>query len=158
MGGSYGGSSTLMGLIQTPELYRCGIDIAGVTDWVSLIKYDQQNIPLGSHFIRTNIGDPDKDAAELHAVSPVELVDRIRAPLLIVHGKDDPTVPYEQATTLMAALDRAHKPYEVLAKQNELHGFRGYKDVVLLFTRIEQFLATNMPADANPAVAVAGAH
>ncbi len=158
MGGSYGGYSTLMGLMQTPELYRCGIDIAGVTDWVSLIKYDQENIPLGSHFIRTNIGDPEKDAAELHAVSPVELVDKIRAPLLIVHGKDDPTVPYEQATALMAALDRAHKPYEVLAKQNELHGFHGYKDVVLLFTRIEQFLATNMPADASPAVAVAGTH
>jgi acetyl esterase/lipase len=157
MGASYGGYSTLMGLLQTPELYRCGIDIAGVTDWVSLLKYQKKNVTgLGFAFVKNNIGDPDKDAADLRAVSPVNLVGNLQAPLLIVHGNDDPVVPYQQATELMAALDQVHKPYEVMTKHNEMHGFRGYDNVLALYKRVEEFLAANMPADAAPPAAVAG--
>ena len=155
LGGSYGGYSTLMGLAQTPELYRCGVDIAGVTDWVALVKNQRDKLPIWYHFVQRAIGDPEKDAAELMAVSPVTLADKIRVPLLIIHGKDDPTVPYEQAVALMAALDRAHRPYELMARQNEAHGFRGFNDLVAMFARIEQFLAANLPAEPAPPAAPA---
>ncbi len=146
MGGSYGGYSVLMGLIQTPELYCCGIDIAGVTDWVTLIEHGAEMFPLSLAYNADRIGDPTKDKDALRAISPVYHVDRIRAPLLIIHGKDDPTVPYDQATELMAALDRAHKPYETLAKFNEPHGIYHFKNRVQMYDQVEQFLAKYMAA------------
>jgi dipeptidyl aminopeptidase/acylaminoacyl peptidase len=152
LGGSYGGYSALMGLIQTPELYRCGISLAGVTDWTAIIKHDQELYPSGYAGVVGRIGDPAKNAAELRDVSPIAHVDRIHAPLLIVAGKDDPVVPYAQATALVEELDRLKKPYEFLAKSNEMHGLANAKNRVEFFTRVEAFLTKYMPPDAPVAV------
>jgi len=100
MGGSFGGYSALMGLVREPELYRCGINIAGVTDWAELIKDKAQMFPRSYSYNLNLIGDPKKDAEELRAISPRYLVDRIQAPVLIIHGRDDPAVPYSQAKLL----------------------------------------------------------
>lgn len=147
MGGSFGGYSTLMGLIRTPDLYACGIDIAGVTNWAGLIRFGAAMQPTSYAFNADRIGDPVKDAAALRAISPVYHVDKIKAPLLIVHGRDDPVVPYSQAEELTDALDKAGKPYELIAKFNELHGIANYKNRIELFNRVERFLAKYMPAD-----------
>ena len=157
MGFGFGGYSTLMGMIGTPELYRCGIDMGGMTDWPSYIgNYHELRRLSGAlatePFIKDNIGDPDRDLAELNAISPVTLADKIRAPLLIVHGKDDPTVPYTDVKRLMANLDQARRPYEVMAVRNEMHGFGGYEDLLALYKRIDEFLAKNMPVDAGHAL------
>lgn len=147
MGGSFGGYSTLMGLIRTPDLYRCGIDIAGVTEWATIVKHGASLNPDSYGFSVDRIGDPEKDAEMLKAISPVYHVDKITAPLLIVHGRDDATVPYEQAKVLIAALDRAGKPYELMAKFNEPHGIYNYKNRIELFRRVEAFLDKHMRAD-----------
>ena len=146
MGTSYGGYSALMGLAQTPELYRCGISLAGVTDWTAIIKQGRDNFPADYVAVENQIGHLERDAEELRAVSPVNLADKITAPLFIEHGKDDPVVPYEQATAMTAALDRAKKPYEFVAKGNELHGLANAKNRAEFFTRIEQFLAKHLAA------------
>ena len=147
MGGSFGGYSALMGLIRTPELYRCGINIAGVTSWNDIIKHSTEMSPESYAFNAQRIGDPKADKEMLQSISPVNLVDKIQAPLLIVHGRDDPTVPYDQANALMKALDRAGKSYETLIKYNEPHGIYNYKNRIELFNRVEAFLAQHMPAD-----------
>jgi dipeptidyl aminopeptidase/acylaminoacyl peptidase len=144
MGASYGGYSALMGLATTPELYRCGISLAGVTDWKELIKQGRDSYPEDYQGVEGMLGDPLKDAEELRAVSPVNLADKLMAPVLIVHGTDDPIVPYEQATAMVAALDRAKKPYEFVAKKNEMHGLANAKNREEFYTRVEQFLAKNM--------------
>lgn len=147
MGGSFGGYSTLMGLIRTPELYRCGINLAGVTDWSKIIRHSAEMSPMGFAFNVERIGDPKSDAGMLRAISPVHHVDRIQAPLLIIHGRDDPIVPHDQARDLMRALDRAGKKYESLSKFNEQHGIYNFKNRIELYSRIEQFLAAHMAAD-----------
>lgn len=147
MGGSFGGYSALMGLIRTPDLYRCGINIAGVTNWNDIIKHSSEMSPESYAFNAQRIGDPKADREMLQSISPVNLVDKIQAPLLIVHGRDDPVVPYDQAAALMKALDRAGKPYETLVKYNEPHGINNYKNRIELYNRIEAFLAQHMPAD-----------
>ncbi|MFI5358057.1 MAG: alpha/beta hydrolase family protein, partial [Opitutales bacterium] len=145
MGWSFGGYSTLMGLIREPDLYRCGVDLAGVTDWRALLKYDQTvSNNFGNETTAEMIGDPDKDAADPADISPVNHMDRIRAPLLLVYSKDDKTVPFEQARLLRDALDQAHKPYEFISKFNEGHGFYTYDHRLELYQRIDKFLAENM--------------
>lgn len=147
MGGSFGGYSTLMGLIRSPDLYCCGIDIAGVTDWAGIIKHGATLNPDSYAFSVDRIGDPQQDAEGLKAISPIYHADKIQAPLLIVHGRDDPIVPYEQAKALTAALDKAGKSYELIAKFNEPHGIFNFKNRIELYKRIETFLAKHMPAD-----------
>lgn len=144
MGWSFGGYSALIGPMRTPGLYRCGIDLAGVTDWKALMTYDVAVNPAGRQTTIDYVGDPVADAAELDDISPVNHVDKLQVPLLLAYGKDDTTVPYDQMKLLTAALDRAHKPYELLARANEGHGFGDVKHRAELFNRIEQFLAKNM--------------
>ena len=144
MGWSFGGYSTLMGVTREPDLYRCGIDLAGVTDWKALLKYDLAISMDDKQEITDLLGDPGKDAADLDDISPVNHVDKIRAPLLLVYGKDDTTVPFEQVRLLKDAMDAAHKPYEFISKFNEGHGYYEYDHRLELYQRIEKFLAENM--------------
>lgn len=147
MGASFGGYSTLMGLIRTPDLYCCGIDIAGVTDWAGIIKHSATLNPDSYAFSVDRIGDPKQDAESLKAISPLYQADKIQSPLLIVHGRDDATVPYEQAKEMVAALDKAGKRYELMAKFNEPHGIYNFKNRIELYNRVEAFLAKHMPPD-----------
>lgn len=153
MGGSFGGYSAMMGVTRTPDLYRCAINIAGVSDWPALLRYDAEVNPLGNEVRSENIGDFAKDATELADISPVNHVDKIRVPLLLIYSKEDLTVPFEQARLLTNALDKAGKKYEYLSRFNEGHGFSDFKNRVQMFKQIEDFLAKNMSADPIPAVA-----
>ncbi len=151
LGASYGGYSALMGLIQTPDLYRCGVSLAGVTDWTALLEHNRAIYPIAYGIQAYLIGDPAKQAEQLRDVSPIAHVDRIQVPVLIVHGKDDQNVPYAQATALVAEMDRLHKTYEFMSRANEMHGFRNAKNQAEYFRRVEAFLAKYLPPDAAPA-------
>ena len=147
MGGSFGGYSVLMGLAQEPDLYKCGINIAGVTDWISLIKEKARQAPSSFSYNVNLVGHPQKDAEKLEKISPVFLVDAIKAPVLIIHGRDDPNVPYSQAKELVKALDRAGKTFEFMAKYNEQHGLLDFDNRVEMYTMIDAFLQKYLPAD-----------
>jgi len=148
MGGSYGGYSALMGLIQTPDLYTCGVSLAGVTDWGALIERNRAMFPIAAGIQAHLVGDPAKQAADLRDVSPIAHVGRIQVPVLIVHGKDDQNVPYAQATALVAELEKEKKPYEFMARANELHGFRNARNQAEYFRRVEAFLAKYLSVEA----------
>jgi len=157
MGWGFGGYAALMGVIREPELYRCAIDLAGITDWKALLKYDFEVSPSSRAANRDFIGDFETDANELDDISPVNHVDRIRVPLLLAYGRDDTIVPFDQAKLITKALDKARIPYELMAKFDEGHGFYYIKNRIALYERIEEFLAKNMspraPADAATAAA-----
>jgi len=93
------------------------------------------------------VGNPKKDAAMLKQISPVYLVDAIKAPVLIIHGRDDPAVPYSQAKALVKALSRAGKTYEFMAKYNEQHGLLDFANRVEMYERVDAFLKKYLPAD-----------
>ncbi|MFI5356281.1 MAG: alpha/beta hydrolase family protein [Opitutales bacterium] len=152
-GGSYGGYSALWGLENTPELYRCGISLAGVTDWVALLGRATQKVRFGEHLAGTEyahnywkekIGDPATDEASLKAISPLYHVDRIQAPVLIVQGTEDRNVPDSQAKDLVAALDARHANYDAWFVKGEGHSYFHEKEREELFNRIDAFLAKNM--------------
>ncbi|MCC6415741.1 MAG: S9 family peptidase [Opitutaceae bacterium] len=147
MGASFGGYSAMMGVATEPGLYRCAINIAGVTDWIELIKEKANVFPRSYGPTVSIVGDPVKDAAELRATSPRYLARNIKVPVLMIHGRDDPVVPYSQAKLMAEALQEAGGTYELMAKYNEAHGLDNYKNVIEAMERIGAFLQRNMPAN-----------
>jgi dipeptidyl aminopeptidase/acylaminoacyl peptidase len=151
-GSSYGGYAALEGVVRNPGLYRCAIDYAGVVDLPGLYHYWSSaavdSDALQAWFGRT-IGDPDEDGERLAEASPLEHIDRITVPVLVVHGKRDPRVPVEQAEQLIRGLRRQGATFEALIQPNEGHGFRKQENRLQLYERIEAFLAESLaPATA----------
>jgi dipeptidyl aminopeptidase/acylaminoacyl peptidase len=149
-GASYGGYSALFALGRSPELYRCGIAFAGVSDWKELVtegRGDEYKIAY-LHW-KDWIADPESGTSFLASISPYYFADKITAPLLIVQGNDDRVVPPKQAHRMVDALERAgHKP-QTLYFPNEGHGLSTEKDRARFLTEMEAFLAANMGAHAR---------
>lgn len=152
-GGSFGGYSSLMQPILAPDLYKCAIDYAGVYDWrINFDRSDTSHVELGRTYFADAIGDRNK----AFEISPASQLDKFNVPVLIVHGKDDPRVPFQNATDLRSALDKANKPYEWLAKPKELHGFYAEQNNEELFTTMQAFLGKYIGAGDAPAAAPKG--
>lgn len=146
MGASYGGYSALFGLGRSPGLYRCGISIAGVTDWPAIFD-DRRGDPAyksANEHWRREIGDSDKDSAMLASISPVNFAGEINAPVLIIQGKEDRTVPPDQAKRMLAAMNKAGRKPENLFVAGLGHGYGNEKQRLQIFTAIATFLEKNL--------------
>ena len=152
VGASYGGYSALYALGQSPDLYCCGISISGVSDWVSIYKNisDPEYQFAREHWIK-EIGDPEKDEEKLKAISPVNFADKITAPVLIIHGKEDKVVPLKQAKKMVAALEKTGRKPQSFFASDEGHGFRKEKARVQEYKAIEAFLAQHLGPGATGA-------
>ena len=145
VGASYGGYAALFAMGHNPELYRCGISIAGVTDWTDIIKERKgEEYKFAYQHFREWIGDPKLNQEFLASISPVNFAAKITAPVFIVQGKDDLTVPPKQARKMVTALEKAGRPPQVLYFSEEGHGFTKEKNRAKLYTEIEKFLAKNL--------------
>lgn len=137
MGGSFGAYSAVQSAEMAPDLFACVVANAGVYDLPLLYHAgDIQRAYFGPSFLEKAIGH---DKAQLIAYSPVYHVDRLKAPVLIAHGKRDPRAPFKHAEELRAAMEKAHKKFEWFIKGREGHGFynandqRQYLETVLAF-------------------------
>lgn len=143
-GASYGGYATLMGLINDPDLYRCGIDWAGVTDielmssgtWYSKPDFSEGYIRFGMPVL---IGDPVKDAAQFKATSPIQQAARIRQPLLLAYGELDKRVPLYHGKKFREAVSRTNRQVEWVT-YDEGHGWSLPKNRIDFWQRVERFL------------------
>lgn len=152
-GSSYGGYAALMGLITTPDLYRCGISYSGLSDLTEIFNglviansLQRERSREELTFWAKTIGHRD-DSAYLRSHSPIYNVEKIRAPVFIAHGVDDMVIPYRTATALRDALKSASKPVEFFSRPDEAHGFFKETNNVALFTQIDQFLQQCNPAN-----------
>ena len=146
-GASYGGYATLMGLINDPDLFRCGVDWVGVTDINLMYKADWANDlpPEWQHFgMPVLIGDPVKDAKQLHDTSPVNLADRVHQPLLMAYGGSDRRVPIEHGREFYNAVSKTNSKVEWIDYPEEGHGWYLLKNNVDFWTRVEKFLDANI--------------
>ncbi len=142
-GASYGGYATMAGLTFTPDLYKCGINYVGVTDIGLLFESMPKRWEPAKEVMKVQIGDPE-DKELMHRMSPLSHVDKIKAPLMIVHGARDPRVVKQHATDLREALkDRGItlSDDEWIMKPKEGHGFRKEENRIELYTKMEKFLA-----------------
>lgn len=144
-GGSYGGYAAMMGAVREPDLYQCVIAYVGVYDLELMFK--KGDIPTrdsGIVFLKQAIGE---DKADLHARSPVHNLDKLKAPVFIVHGGKDHRVDIAHAYQLRDALEAIDKPYEWMVKPKEGHGFYRPENRLELYQRMLAFLEQHIGRD-----------
>ena len=148
-GASYGGYSTLMGLIKDPGLYRCGVAWVALADldlYVSGSWWVTDDISKNGrqYTLPEMVGDPVKDAAMIAANSPVRQAARIKAPLLLAFGEADKRVPLAHGERQRKALREAGNDPVWVTYPGEGHGFAVLKNRVDFAERMEAFLAKHL--------------
>ena len=146
-GASHGGYATLMGLIKTPELYKCGVDYVGISNIETFFKSfpphwkEQKKMAYKTWY---NLED-EKELAIAKQVSPINNVDKITKPLFVVQGANDPRVNINESNQIVQAL-REKKGFEVpyMVKYNEGHGFDREENKIELYKVMLGFFASNL--------------
>jgi len=143
MGGSYGGYATLAGVTITPDEFACGVDIVGPSNLITLLK----TIPpywtsIRAQFV-TRMGNPDTEDGRklLTERSPLTYADRIKKPLLIGQGKNDPRVNVNESAQIVKAMQAKNIPVTYVLYPDEGHGFRRPENNTSFNAVAEQFLA-----------------
>jgi dipeptidyl aminopeptidase/acylaminoacyl peptidase len=143
MGGSYGGYATLAGVAFTPDVYAVGVSIVGPSNLITLLD----SIPPYWEFIRNlfyvRMGDPStpEGKAQLERQSPLNSATKIKAPLLVVQGANDPRVNKAESDQIVIALRDRGFPVEYLVAPDEGHGFARPVNNLAMFAASEKFLA-----------------
>ncbi len=138
MGASFGGYSALQSAIIEPEMFKCAIGLMGVYDLPLMYEEgDTQAHSRGVNYLKKVIGTDEK---ELKAFSPTYNIEKLKAPVLIVHGGEDERAPIEQAESLEAALKKAKHPFEIIILDDEGHGFYKEEHRTLYYKKVLAFL------------------
>jgi dipeptidyl aminopeptidase/acylaminoacyl peptidase len=146
MGASYGGYATLAGLTFTPELYAAGVSIVGPSNLFTLLaSIPPYWGPIKQIFLK-RMGDSDDPAqrAMLEAQSPYFHAERIRVPLLVIQGANDPRVKKSESDQIVVALRDLGRDVEYVVAPDEGHGFAGRENRLAMTARIEEFLAQRL--------------
>lgn len=143
-GGSYGGYAVLAGAAFTPDVYRCGVDIVGPSNLLTLLasvpEYWKPMIAL----MHRRVGNPTTEEQLLRERSPLFSVDRIRIPLLVVQGANDPRVKQAEAEQIVAALAEKGLPHEYQLFPDEGHGMAKPENREAFYAKAEAFLAEHL--------------
>jgi dipeptidyl aminopeptidase/acylaminoacyl peptidase len=141
MGQSYGGFMVLAALTSQPELWRAGIEYYGVTHFLNLLRDTSR---WRWRHRAAEYGDPERDRDFLIEASPLTHIARLRAPLLVAHGRRDPRVPLSETESLLAALEEAGRPVESVFFEHEGHGFTRPEDKRRIYSAMLDFLARTL--------------
>lgn len=138
-GGSYGGYMVLAGLTLFPEQWAAGVDIVGIANFRSFLE---QTAPYRRALREAEYGSLAADGAFLDRVSPISRVDKIRAPLMVIHGTRDPRVPIGEARQIAEAVKKRGLPVELLTFDDEGHGLQKRKNRLIAYPKVATFLDT----------------
>ena len=139
-GGSYGGYAVLAGLAFTPDLYACGVDYVGVSNLFTFLKSIPPYWKPQLQKMYELIGHPEKDQKLLKSASPLFHVDKIKAPLFVVQGANDPRVKKKESDQIVKALEKRGVKVPYLVKSNEGHGFANEENRIEFYRLMEAFL------------------
>jgi dipeptidyl aminopeptidase/acylaminoacyl peptidase len=149
VGASYGGYAALAGMTLDPGVYRCAVSVAGISDLKRFMGqrygYYVEGTQASRYWDRF-LGVSTSDASALKAISPIEHVKAVTGPVLLIHGRDDTVVPYEQSEIMASALKHAGKSVALVALNNEDHWLsRGATRLQMLQATVEFLRANNPP-------------
>jgi dipeptidyl aminopeptidase/acylaminoacyl peptidase len=143
-GGSYGGYATLAGVVYTPDLYAAAVDYVGVSNLLTFMNtIPPYWEPLRPKF-EAMVGDPVKDIERLKATSPALHADRIKTPLFIAQGANDPRVNKAESDQMVEALRKRGVEVQYMVKDNEGHGFRNEENQYEFYGAMEAFFAKHL--------------
>lgn len=149
VGASYGGYAAMAGPTVDPGVYRCAVAVAGVSDLNAMIQWSgdgSHQAPVVRYWMRfmgaDHLGDP-----ALNEISPALLADRADAPILLIHGYEDTTVPFDQSARLASALRRAGKPVELIPLPGEDHHLSSPGTRARMVEETVRFVEANNPSN-----------
>jgi dipeptidyl aminopeptidase/acylaminoacyl peptidase len=148
VGGSYGGYAALAGVTLDPGIYRCAVSVAGVSDlkrfvrWSSL-SHQAINVRYWDRFM----GASSPNDPILDQISPIKHVDAISVPVLLIHGRDDTVVPFEQSSVMLDAMKSAKKEVEMVTLKNEDHWLSRSETRLQMLQATVAFLRAHNPPD-----------
>jgi dipeptidyl aminopeptidase/acylaminoacyl peptidase len=154
MGGSYGGYATLAGLAFTPEVYACGVDIVGPSNLFTLLESIPPYWEAGRKWLYEMTGDPDTEEGQrlIKESSPLFHADKIKKPLMIVQGANDPRVKQAESDQIVEVLKKNGHDVTYLLATDEGHGFRKPLNRVAMHVEVERFFAKHLGGDVQSAV------
>ncbi|WP_290647630.1 S9 family peptidase [Aquisalimonas sp.] len=145
-GASYGGFATLAGLAFTPELYAAGVSVVGPSNIISMIESFPPYWKSSIVQWHRRVGNPDDpgDRERLKEQSPLFSAEQMRAPLMVVHGANDPRVVQAESDQIVTALRDAGHDVEYLVAEDEGHGFVNETNRLAFIAGMERFLAQHI--------------
>ena len=146
IGGSYGGFMTLAAITFCADRnWAAAVDIVGIASFTTFFA---RTAPWRRPLRASEYGDPEKDAAFLESISPLNFIERIQAPLMVIHGANDPRVPVEEAEQIVSTLRARGRDVEYLRYEDEGHGLAKAKNRADAWPKVVRFFEKHMgPAD-----------
>lgn len=142
MGGSYGGYMTMMGVTKAPEVWAAGVPIVPFVNWFTEIENED---PVLQQSDLATMGDPVKNKALYEERSPINFIDRVKAPLLLLAGGHDPRCPKTEAQQVVDAIKKRGGVVEHKVYENEGHGFAKVENQIDAYKRVAEFLKARVP-------------
>ena len=139
-GASYGGYATLAGLTFTPELYACGVDYVGVSSLFTFLESMPPYWEIYRDMMYEMVGHPEKDKELLTSSSPLLNIDKIKSPLFIAQGANDPRVKKSESDQIVDALKKKGIDIPYMVKDNEGHGFYNEENQFDFYKSMGDFL------------------
>ena len=147
MGGSYGGYLTMMAVTKSPEVWAAGVPIVPFVDWFTEIENED---PALQQYDKATMGDPTTNKALLQDRSPINFIDNIKAPLLLLAGGNDPRCPKSQTQQVVDAIKKRGGTVDYKIYDNEGHGFARVENQIDAYKRVANFLLAHVvPADCS---------
>ena len=143
IGASYGGYAALTAAFQYPDRYSCAASINGVSDLPAFLEKFDKTDPLDKYLYDIwvkRMGDPQTRMNDLISISPRQNVDKIKASLFVLHGKDDDIVPYQQSETFVEAARKAGKDVKYIALSDLDHNQWSEKQSLQVLSALELFI------------------
>jgi len=144
-GGSYGGFMVLAALTTYPEIWAAGVDLVGIANFVTFLE---NTGPWRRHLREAEYGSLENDRDFLEQISPINHVEKIRAPLLVIHGANDPRVPIGEAEQMVARLRALGRTVEFIRLEDEGHQIAKMKNKLEVFPTAVRFLRQHLLCDA----------
>jgi len=146
VGASYGGYAALAGVTIESGVYRCAVSVAGPSDLRRFRKWTIANqMGWTQRYWDRFMGAADQNDPALIAISPIEHVAAVTVPVLLIHGRDDTVVPFEQSDVMLSALQRAGKSVTLVTMKHEDHWLSRSETRLQMLQATVDFLKTNNP-------------
>ncbi|NTX55443.1 alpha/beta fold hydrolase [Myxococcus sp. CA039A] len=149
IGGSYGGYMTLAALAFQPDVFNVGVDIFGVSNWLRTLKSMPAHWESRRQALYQEVGNPETQEAMLREVSPLFHAEKIRKPLLVIQGANDPRVLKAESDEIVQAVQKSKVPVEYVLFPDEGHGFTKKKNEAEAYSRTRAFLDQYLKKPAN---------
>ncbi len=150
LGGSYGGYMTLAALTLQPDAFKVGVDLFGISNWVRTLSSIPPWWASFREALYAEMGDPKTDSARLRRISPLFNADKIKAPLMVLQGANDPRVLKRESDEIVAAVKEKGIPVEYVLFPDEGHGFVKKENEIKGYTQVLEFLDVHLKGESTP--------